>query len=60
MFRTALNGFPFEDIEKDRMVDIMRRVIKRYFTEILGCYIIGNHFHILVRMIPALIFMLPY
>jgi putative transposase len=52
MSKTALSGFPFEDIEKDRIMDIIRRVSKLYFTEILGFCIMGNHFHILVRMIP--------
>ncbi|MFH0726379.1 MAG: transposase, partial [Pseudomonadota bacterium] len=52
MFRTALSGFPFEDIEKDRMVEIIRRASKLYLSEILGFCIMGNHFHILVRMIP--------
>jgi REP element-mobilizing transposase RayT len=52
MFRTSLDGFPFEDIEKDRMVEIIRRASKLYFSEILGFCIRRNHFRILVRMIP--------
>ena len=52
MSRTALDGFPFQDIEKDRMVEIIRSLSAVYFTEILGFCIMGNHFHILVRMIP--------
>jgi len=52
MSRTALDGFPFQEIEKDQMVDIIRRFSLLYFTEILGFCIMGNHFHILVRMIP--------
>jgi putative transposase len=52
MSRTALDGFPFQDIDKDRMVDLIRRLSTLYFTEILGFCIMGNHFHILVRMIP--------
>jgi REP element-mobilizing transposase RayT len=52
MFRTALDGFLFQDIDKDRMVDVIRKFSSLYFTEILDFCIMGNHFHILVRMIP--------
>ncbi len=50
MSRTALDGFPLGDIEKDFMVDLIRRYSVLYFVEILGFCIMGNHFHILVRM----------
>jgi putative transposase len=53
MSRTALNGFPFENIEKNRMVDMIRSFISLYFTEILGFCIMGNYVPILVRMIPG-------
>jgi putative transposase len=56
MSRTALEGYPFQDIDKDRMVGIIRRLAGLYFTEILGFCIMGNHFHILVRMIPDFYF----
>jgi putative transposase len=52
MSRTALDGFPFQDVVKDRMIDLIRRFSSLYFTVILGFCIMGNHFHILVRMIP--------
>jgi len=52
MSRTALDGFPLGDIEKDFMVDLIRRYSVLYFVEILGFCIMGNHFHILVRMFP--------
>ncbi|MBU1054911.1 MAG: transposase [Proteobacteria bacterium] len=50
MSRTALDGYPFNDIEKDKLVDIIKRLSKIYFTDILGYCIMGNHFHLLVRM----------
>jgi REP element-mobilizing transposase RayT len=34
------------------MVDLIQKFSSLYFTEILGFCIMGNHFHILVRMIP--------
>ena len=44
MTRTALDGFPFGDLEKDEFVRIIRVFSKVYFTEILGYAIMGNHF----------------
>ena len=52
MSRTALDGFPLGDIEKDFMLDLIRRYAALYLVEILGFCIMGNHFHILVRVIP--------
>ena len=52
MSRTALDGFPLGDMEKDFMFDLIRRYADLYFVEILGFCIMGNHFHILVRTIP--------
>jgi REP element-mobilizing transposase RayT len=52
MSRTALDGFPLDDIENDFMVDLIRRYSTLYFVEILGFCLMGNHFHLLVRMFP--------
>ncbi|CAB1062446.1 hypothetical protein D1BOALGB6SA_7223, partial [Olavius sp. associated proteobacterium Delta 1] len=52
MSRSALDGFPLKDIEKDFMVDLIKRFSALYFTEILGFCLMGNHFHLLVKMIP--------
>ncbi len=52
MSRTALDGFPLGDIEKDFMLDLIRRYAALYFVEILGFCLMGNHFHILVKMLP--------
>ncbi len=41
-----------DDVEKDFMLDLIRRYSALYFTEIIGFNLIGNHFHILVRMFP--------
>ena len=45
-------GFPIGDVEKDFMLDLIRRYSALYFVEILGFCLMGNHFHILVRMFP--------
>jgi REP element-mobilizing transposase RayT len=50
--RTALDGFPLKDVEKDFMLDVIKRFSSLYFTEILGFCLMGNHFHLLVKMIP--------
>ena len=42
--RTALDGFPFGDVEKDQFVKILKRFSKVYFAEIIGFSILGNHF----------------
>jgi REP element-mobilizing transposase RayT len=52
MTRTALDGYPLGDIEKDFMLDLIRRYSTLYFVEILGFCFMGNHFHLLVRMFP--------
>ena len=52
MSRTALDGFPLGDIEKDFMLDLIRRYSALYLVEILGLCIMGNHFHILVKTLP--------
>jgi len=52
MSRTALDGFPLGDIEKDFMIDLIKRYSGLYFVEILGVCIMGNHFHLLVKTHP--------
>ena len=52
MSRTALDGFPLGDIEKDFMLDLIRHYAALYIVDILGFCLMGNHFHILVRVIP--------
>jgi putative transposase len=52
MSRTAVDGFPLGDVEKDFMLDLVRRYAALYLVEILGFCLMGNHFHILVRVFP--------
>ena len=52
MSRTAIDGFPLGDIEKDFMLGLIRRYSSLYLVEILGICIMGNHFYLLVKMIP--------
>jgi len=50
MSRTALDGYVLGDLEKDFLLKHIRRLAKVYFAEMLGFCIMGNHFHLLVRM----------
>jgi REP element-mobilizing transposase RayT len=48
--RSVLDGYPLEDQDKDYLLDVIRWLSQVYFTEVLGFCIMGNHFHLLVRM----------
>ena len=52
MSRTALDGLPLQAFEKDYLVELIKRMANLFFTEIFGFCVMGNHFHLLVRMIP--------
>ena len=52
MSRTALDGFPFGDIEKDELLATIKRFTSIYFVEILGFALLDNHFHIVCRVFP--------
>jgi len=52
MSRTALDGFPMKDDEKDYLLRLMKQFSLLYFVEILGFCCMDNHFHLLVRMLP--------
>ncbi len=51
MSKRALDGFPLGDMEKDFLVDLIRRLSRIYFVEIFGFCIMSNHFHLLLRML---------
>ena len=52
MSRTALPGYPLGAVENDFLLGLIKRFSKLYFTEILGFCLMGNHFHLLVKMLP--------
>ena len=53
MSRTALEGFPLGDVEKDHLLSIIEKLSRLYFAEVIGFCCMGNHFHLLVRMHPG-------
>ena len=36
--RTALDGFVMKDIEKDHLLNLIKRLSRVYFAEVLGTY----------------------
>lgn len=50
MSRTALDGFVLGDVEKEYLLKLIKRLSSVYFAEVLGFCIMGNHFHLLVKM----------
>ncbi len=50
--QTALQGFPLEDIEKDFLVEQMKHASQLWYVDVMGFCCLGNHFHLLVRMLP--------
>ena len=42
MSRTALDGFPLQDVEKDYMLDLIKRCSALYFAEILSFCLMGT------------------
>ena len=50
MSRTALEGFVLGDVEKDHLLELLKRLSRLYFSEIIGFCLMGNHFHLLCRM----------
>ncbi len=48
--RSALPGFPLGDVEKDYLLQLLRRLSRVYFAEVLGFCLMGNHAHLVVRM----------
>ncbi len=50
MSRTALDGFPMKDVEKDYLVGLLKRFSGLYFVDVLGFCCMDNHFHLLIRM----------
>lgn len=50
--RTALSGLPIQDADKDYLLGVIKRLSLFYCVDVLGFAIMGNHFHLVVRMYP--------
>ena len=52
MSRTALQGFPIREVDKDYLLGLIKRLSTLYCVDVLGFAILGNHFHLVARMHP--------
>lgn len=52
MSRTALDGYPLNDVEKDTLVELIKSFSQLYLVDVIGYCIMGNHFHLMVRVYP--------
>jgi len=52
--RTTLDGFVLGDVEKEHLLELIKRLGGFYLCEILGFSLMGNHFHLLVRVHPEI------
>ena len=50
--RTALDGLPFKDVDKEYLLELIKKWSRIFFVDVLGFAIMGNHFHLVVRMYP--------
>ena len=50
--RTALDGLPFKDTDKEYLLELIKKWSGIYFVDVLGFAIMGDHFHLVVRMYP--------
>ena len=48
--RTVLDGYVIGDAEKEYLLNLIKRISSVYFTEVLGFCLMGDHFHLVVRM----------
>ncbi len=53
MFHTALDGCVIGDVEKEVLFKLIKRLSSIYFAEVIGFCLMGNHFHLLVRVHPG-------
>ncbi|SPD73268.1 conserved hypothetical protein [uncultured Desulfobacterium sp.] len=51
--RTALDGYVIDDVEKEFLLKLIKRLSLIYFAEVIGFCLMGSHFHLLVRMHPG-------
>ena len=48
--RTALPGYVLGDVEKDYLLGLIKDLSGLFFVEVFGFCIMGNHFHLLVKI----------
>ena len=48
--RTALPGYVLGDVEKDYLLGLIKSLSGIFFVDVFGFCIMGNHFHLLIKM----------
>ena len=48
--KTTLPGFVLGDVEKDYLFNLIKWMSEVFFVEVYGYCIMGNHFHLLIKM----------
>jgi REP element-mobilizing transposase RayT len=43
---------PFKDVDKEYLLELIKKWSRIFFVDVLGFAIMGNHFHLVVRMYP--------
>ncbi|MFP4429238.1 MAG: transposase [Desulfovermiculus sp.] len=50
--RTALQGMPIKERDNDFLLGLISKLSRLYFVDVLGFALMGNHFHLVVRVYP--------
>ena len=50
--RSALPGLPMAAADKDYLLQLIHRLSKLYYVDVLGFCLMGNHFHLVTRVYP--------
>jgi putative transposase len=50
--RTALQGLPIKERDNDFLLGLISKLSRLYFVDVLGFALLGNHFHLVVRVHP--------
>jgi REP element-mobilizing transposase RayT len=50
--RSALQGLPIKDKDNDFLLGLIKKFSQFYFVDVLGFALMGNHFHLVIRVYP--------
>ncbi len=53
MSRTALDGYPLTDVDKDFLVGLIKSFSQLYLVDVIGFCMMDNHFHLMIRVYPG-------
>lgn len=50
--RSALPGLPMDSSDRDDLLQLIHRLSRLYYVDVLGFCLMGNHFHLVTRVYP--------